>query len=221
MRAHACILVLRYAHTPMCFVSACLSSVIGVWNSSQTSTALPIYLRDLRAPLSSTLLLSAFQAAALRSAGLFVRRQEQQPKLAPDEIMLWQLEGLSLLRATSDADGAWLSTLSDLVGTVVGVIPCEEITGDPNLGHDLLEVALIHNSDEQGSFDEEEPDTVFVPYVPDIVVEVKLEDRLVLVNPPEGLFDLLQPKCAQRVHIRGLLPPAAESLQADPHHIHE
>ena len=62
---------------------------------------------------------------------------------------------------------------------------------------------------------------MFVPYVPEIVVEVRLEDRLVLVNPPEGLFDLLQPKRTQRVHICGLLPPPADSLQADPHHIHE
>jgi len=171
------------------------------------------------------------QAAALRGASFHVRR-EQQPALEPDEIMLWQLEGLDVVRApASDSSDRPLEVL----GRVVGAIPREEITGDPNLGHDLLEIAIRPRSDEQrgqsdGDGDQEgdsdngegddgddmaeaDPDTVLVPYVPQIVVSVRLEDGVVLVEPPEGLLDLIQPKRTARVVIRGLLPAVAASLQ--------
>ena len=49
------------------------------------------------------------------------------------------------------------------------------------------------------------PDTVLIPYVPQIVRAVLPERRLVLVDPPEGLLDLVQPKRRARVVIRGLL----------------
>ena len=108
--------------------------------------------------------------------------------------------------------------------TVCGVIPREEITGDPNLGHDLIEVAVGgRGADEArgaergggGELSEEEDDldTVLVPYVPEIVVAVRPEEGLLLLDPPDGLFELIQPKQPRRVVIRGLLPQFAQSLE--------
>lgn len=189
-------------------------------------------------------------AAVLRGASLHVRR-EVQPTLAPDEILLWQLEGLTVARAircldnaqasTDGANGAeWAQEVGEILGKIVGVIPREEITGDPELGHDLLEIEKVVPqcealSTESAVFDQaercksasraeeesdedlenvwKEPDTVFVPYVEQIVVDVRLDDGLILVDPPEGLFDLIQPKKVTRVVIRGLLPQFAESLR--------
>ena len=140
--------------------------------------------------------------------------------------MLWQLDGLDVTRvlyrnstgAEQIIDSAsWQPESRELLGRVVGVIPREEITGDPKLGHDLLEVALAWRDGDGNQRvpdgEDSEVDIVFVPYVSDIVVGVRLGESVVLVNPPEGLFDLVQPKRSVRVVIRGLLPPVAESLQ--------
>ena len=48
--------------------------------------------------------------------------------------------------------------------------------------------------------------------VPQIVVDVRLSEGLILIDPPEGLLDLIQPKRTERVVIRGLLPERAASL---------
>ena len=48
--------------------------------------------------------------------------------------------------------------------------------------------------------------------MPQIVVDVRLDEGLVLIEPPAGLLELVQPKRQERVVIRGLLPVRAESL---------
>lgn len=190
-------------------------------------------------------------AAALRGASLHIRR-ELRPSMGGDELLLWELEGLKVVRAVvADGDGgernsdvgAWTHA-GEVLGIVTGVIPREEITGDPCLGHDLLEVEKAASrdqdlgegdltdgkaltgedsaqaqgegdEDEHGDQDEEgEADLVLVPYVEQIVVEVRLEEGVILVDPPEGLFDLIQPRKKERVTIRALLPQYAESLAA-------
>ena len=145
----------------------------------------------------------------------------------------------------------WAEQAGEVLGVIVGVIPREEITGDPSLGHDLLEIeiekagsseaaaaeaaaeeevaamgalselaaleAAAEDEDEEREVAEAweagEPDTVLVPYVEQIVVGVRLEEGFVLLDPPAGLFDLVQPKKMARVVIRGLLPQFAESLR--------
>ena len=52
-----------------------------------------------------------------------------------------------------------------------------------------------------------------MPYVPQIVPLVLLEQGLLLIEPPPGLLELVQPKRKVRVVIRGLLPERAQSLR--------
>eukprot|EP00965_Chrysotila_dentata_P034347 1143607-Pleurochrysis_carterae.AAC.3 len=195
------------------------------------------------------------QAAELKGATLFVRR-EVMPALSPDEVLLWQLDGLAVHRAVrvsapealadeapamgdearaergggdlegdTDAEGvaeaeaapaaahasAWSNGaqaapafhVGEEIGVVVGVVPREELTGSPTLGNDLLEVALGRESD---------ADTILIPYVEAIVPEIRLAQKLLLIDPPEGLLGIKQPKRTERIVIRGLLPQRALSL---------
>ena len=112
------------------------------------------------------------------------------------------------LAAPPTADAAALARRFGAdVGRVLGVVPREELTGSAELGHDLLEIELGGEEDEEADEEDEgvDLDTVLVPYVPQIVRAVLPERRLVLVDPPEGLLDLVQPKRRARVVIRGLL----------------
>ena len=79
---------------------------------------------------------------------------------------------------------------------------------------DSLEERGVADVQDEDDDDWEEPDTVFVPYVAQIVVDVRLDEGVVLVDPPDGLFELIQPKKVERVVIRGLLPQYAESLRS-------
>ena len=54
-----------------------------------------------------------------------------------------------------------------------------------------------------------------MPFVSQIVVDVRLEEGVVLIDPPGGLLELIQPKRLERVVIRGLIPPLAASLQPE------
>ena len=173
------------------------------------------------------------EAAAMRGSTLFVRR-ELRPELQSDEMMLWELEGLSVVlaerapplddgdaveQAAADADDAVRWTAGARVGTVSGVVPREELTGSRTLGNDLLEVTLAAASGEEAEQEDEDAeeadgdDTVLVPFVPQIVVDVRLDEGLVLIDPPAGLLAIVQPKRVERVVIRGLLPDRAASLQ--------
>ena len=149
-------------------------------------------------------------------------RRELRPDLGADEVMLWELEGL---RVHLTADAAVPKVLQSapeefvdngigrFAGTVVGVIPREELTGNPDLGNDLLRIELaVEGSDEDPESRPPGP-TVLVPYVPQIAVEVRVADGLLLLDPPPGLFDFcVEPPKRERVVIRGLLPERAASL---------
>ena len=191
------------------------------------------------------------EAAALRGATLFIRR-ELRPDLEADEMMLWELEGLTVAMAERASDTSPAENAEDApqaegqpsepitwrvgprVGVVSGVIPREELTGSPTLGNDLLEVELDEGSvggscstDDEGEdegegdeadYDDEDedsygdPDTVLVPMVPQVVVDVRLAEKLLLIDPPQGLLELVQPKRRERVVIRALIPERAQSL---------
>jgi 16S rRNA processing protein RimM len=147
------------------------------------------------------------QAAALRGSCLYVRR-EMTPDLEEGEILVWQLEGLQVacLRRPVHLTGEIQSILQlagPVLGRVTGIVPKEELTGSPDLGNDLLEVTLLQKGEGDGG----DPDTVLIPFVDAIVPAVSLEEGIVLIDPPDGLLELVQPKRRRRVVIRGLLPP--------------
>ena len=180
------------------------------------------------------------EAQTLKGATLY-SRQEIVPELEDDELLLSQLEGLTVVMAVRSGGEAGEWEAGEEVGRVLGVIPREELTGNPELGHDLLEIELFHRGEddddehddaaadassahaddadgEEGEEEEEEeeeleePDTVLVPYVSEIVPDVLLDRGLVLIDPPAGLLELVQPKKKVRIVIRGLLPERAQSL---------
>lgn len=179
------------------------------------------------------------EAQTLKGATLY-SRQEIVPELEEDELLLSQLEGLTVVMALRSGGEDGDLEAGEEVGRVLGVVPREELTGNPELGHDLLEIELLRrggedgeelaadddddvdgDDDEKDEEDEEEdeleePDTVLVPYVPEIVPDVLLDRGLVLIDPPSGLLELVQPKKKVRVVIRGLLPERAQSLLEQP-----
>eukprot|EP00967_Tisochrysis_lutea_P064062 scaffold82849_cov27-Tisochrysis_lutea.AAC.1 len=168
--------------------------------------------------------MSREQAAALKGSSLFIRR-EMTPKLEDGEILVWQLEGLQVacirrVEAVADPHAVLDSVLQiagPVLGRVTGVVPREELTGNPNLGNDLLEVTLMQTRG-VGLLDPDDPeeaDTVLIPFVDEIVPFVSLEEGIVLINPPDGLLELVQPKRRRRVVIRGLLPAIGETCSPD------
>ena len=75
--------------------------------------------------------------------------------------------------------------------------------------------ASDHEGGEAGGDEEDgdEDESVLVPYVPQIVVDVRLSEGYLLIDPPKGLLKIcIQPKRRERVVIRGLLPERAQSL---------
>lgn len=157
------------------------------------------------------------EAHALKGSRLY-SRQEIVPELEEDELLLSQLEGLTVAMAVRSGgeDGGEDERLEPgaVVGRVLGVVPREELTGSAELGHDLLEIEL-GGEEEEATDDEGEgvdPDTVLVPYVPQIVPRVLLERGLLLIDPPAGLLEIVQPKRKERVVIRALIPERAVSL---------
>ena len=160
-------------------------------------------------------------AERLRGAVLYIRR-ELTPSLEEDEILLWQLDGLrvslidSVSTRTRSHDARPLpddGTLAEgeTVGRVIGVIPREELTGDAKLGNDLIEVELVEDEDDdntKGSSQKTAPRVVLIPWVEAIVRQVCIEGGFLLIDPPSGLLELVQPVFERTVRIRGLLPPS-------------
>jgi len=160
------------------------------------------------------------EAAALKGSTLYVRREQEPEGLEEGELLSWQLEGLRVVCLDRDAppDAASLAELAgEPVGLVSGVVPALELSS-AGVGHDLLEVTLFPPSPDGGDAPPErldqlpdDADTVLVPYVEEIVPAVDTDAGLVLIDPPAGLLELVQPKRRRRVTIRGLLPAAGET----------
>ncbi len=103
------------------------------------------------------------EAEALRGLGVYAH-EDDLPPLDEDEVYLHDLVGLDVVLLAEDGE-----SVTDPVGTVRDVLE-----GGPQL---LFVVAR-----------EGRPD-VLVPDVPEIVLDVDLDEGCVVLDPPEGLFE--------------------------------
>ena len=95
---------------------------------------------------------------------------------------------------------------STRLGKVVAVVLRDDINPS-GIGSDLLEVGLF----EEGGVAETYTKTVYVPFVKEIVVDVKRGEKGgVFIDPPPGLLDLAVPVKAPKVRIKGFLSPSSD-----------
>jgi len=120
--------------------------------------------------------------------------------LEEDEYIVSDLIGLNIFLDDAADENACVRFEDSFVGHIGGVVMGSEMSTVPGLGQDLLEVILPKHEDQ----DEE---LVLIPFVPDIVSSVNLEERMVLIIPPIGLLDLSYRRM-KKVRIKGLLPPS-------------
>jgi len=168
------------------------------------------------------------KAKALQGHRIFVRNSDRSQHLESDEYMVADLVGLLVVRAAKRAEGEEKREEWEVLGEVCGVVTRDELS---LIGHDLLEVLLPRPQKAPEATPEAAPEaslggglklglapprkSCLVPLVPAIVKEVDLTSRLLLVDPPDGLFDLAV-EVKERRRIRALLPEFASSLQAAP-----
>lgn len=141
------------------------------------------------------------EAHALKGCTLFVRAESTPASLdrSADEYLVRELAGCSV----------WLMPDgTEYVGTVVGMVCADEITGNAKLGNDLLD---IEKAPPPGGGRAER---VFVPFVKALVPHVDIAARRIHIAPVPGLLELTQPPENERVLVRGLLPASGASSGA-------
>ena len=150
-------------------------------------------------------------AAKLRGATLYARQEERPNAIEDDEYLVRELVGLevfldddSLESDTNNEDDTDEDAASRrYVGKVAAIVLAEEMCAIPELGQDLLEITLPRGPGATPSADDE---LVLVPFVPQIVTGVDMEDGAVYIDPPIGLLDLTYVR-EEKLRIRGFLPP--------------
>jgi ribosomal 30S subunit maturation factor RimM len=147
-------------------------------------------------------------AQTLRGAQLYVR-QEQDETLTTlsqveEEYMVSDLVGLEVFLFQEDDPHD--RGKNHFVGHVGGVVLAEDVCSIPGLGHDYLEVVLPRGAGGTVSLRDE---LVLIPFVPQIVPRVDLQNRSCWIDPPTGLLDLTYVR-EEKTRIKGFLPTASE-----------
>ena len=120
--------------------------------------------------------------------------------LEEDEYIVSDLVGLNVFLDESCSDQIRSGSFEDLfIGNIRGVVLGSEMCAVPGLGQDLLEIVLPST---HGGKSE---DLVLVPFVPEIVCNVDIDSKMVMIIPPNGLLDLSYRR-EEKVRIKGLLP---------------
>ena len=149
-------------------------------------------------------------------------KHESRPQLVEDEYMIRDLVGLLCYKLKKGAKAISTSTHSlqgnitskgsmivssdyrneVAVGMVEGVVPPDELCSPEmaKLMHSILEIKFYHNEE-----------LCLIPLVPSIVRHVDIVNRILVIDPPEGLLDLTY--CENRKYVlRGYLPACCESV---------
>lgn len=135
------------------------------------------------------------EALKMRGYVLYALQEDKvDDYLEEDEYIVSDLVGLNVFLDESCSDQS-TGCFEDLfVGNIRGVVLGSEMCAIPGLGQDLLEIALPNSEN-----------LVLVPFVPEIVCNVDLERKMVIISPPKGLLQLSYRR-EEKVRIKGLLP---------------
>jgi 16S rRNA processing protein RimM len=140
------------------------------------------------------------EALKMRGYVLYSLAEEKvDDYLEEDEYIVSDLVGLNVFLDESCSDQRSGSFEDLFVGNIRGVVLGSEMCAIPGLGQDLLEIALPSSHGGQSE------DLVLVPFVPEIVSNVDLDGKMVMITPPNGLLDLSYRR-EEKVRIKGLLP---------------
>jgi 16S rRNA processing protein RimM len=139
-------------------------------------------------------------AQTLRGSMLYIREEQKTYDLSVNEYVVSDLVGSDVyLKVDQD------TTISDMfVGIVGGVVFSDDMCSVPGLGHDYLEIILPRGVGGTLSYRDE---MVLIPMVPEIVPEVDIAGRRIMIDPPAGLLDLTYIR-EEKTRIKGFLPPA-------------
>ena len=148
-------------------------------------------------------------ALRLRGSLLYVReeqrQQEDSQRLQEEEYLVSDLVGLEVFLVDEEPgqDGGKDEDHNrSFVGTVAGVVFADDLASIA-LGHDYLELVMPRGSvSGLASFRDE---LVLIPLVPQIVPIVDLSQRVIYIDPPEGLLDLTYVR-DDKSRIKGFLP---------------
>jgi len=141
------------------------------------------------------------QALELRGSTLYAR-EEERPELAQDEYLVKDLVGLDAFidEGWRKSDGEDIG--GELAGKVTGIVLGSEMSAVQGIGQDLLELTCPRAPDAPLQYEDEH---VLVPFVPELVPRVDLQDGCIYIRPPDGLLDLKYFR-TEKVRIRGFLP---------------
>lgn len=141
------------------------------------------------------------EALKMRGYVLYSLTEEKVDEyLEEDEYIVSDLVGLNVFLDESCSDQIRSGSFEDLfIGNIRGVVLGSEMCAVPGLGQDLLEIVLPST---HGGKSE---DLVLVPFVPEIVCNVDIDSKMVMIIPPNGLLDLSYRR-EEKVRIKGLLP---------------
>lgn len=142
------------------------------------------------------------KARKLRGYTIWTRR-ELSPVLGTDDVMLWEFMGMNVSNAVWDDElEKW--TAGELLGHIVGVYSADEISPrNPELAQDLIQ--LRHAKDGERNEDRK-GDVSLVPVVDEIFVVFDVRKKVILMKPPIGLLDIIEPPEKEKIWIRGHLP---------------
>eukprot|EP01041_Mallomonas_annulata_P001589 gene1589-3070_t len=174
-------------------------------------TPRPITVKSGRRQVGNTYLVCFERVCSRESAEAFKNfivyaRVEDRPKLMKDEYLVRDLVGLQCYRYAPGSS----QTLVGPMAEVVGVVPPEDLC-DPAAAkfmHAMLELQLIRSTSSPTSFSDT-PDLCLVPLVPEIVLEVDLVLRRIILDPPGGLLELTYKEPPPKIALRGFLPEVA------------